>query len=680
MDESGVIQGFLKVLLLSVVILSFVYVAYTGSVKDLCTNGNWSKIIGHYYYCPTEDIYRYCSKLSATNKTCYLMDESELPDITLADRKTLRIVKSDGISSLLEYNIEYISPVLAKINWKWKNTTLKKQIFSNDITPSFVESLNTVEEKVKCNAYKEKSICKNGVWESYNNTYYICSANKKIEQCEMLSSTKKTCYHPLSFDYCIDKTVEYQTKPFLNMKPESLSANLVAIKTSGLPVKYFVSRSLSKANQSNTTIINQPETIKGSSTKQAEEPFGLESGINKASIKKFDLDMSKDEGSFVINLENASVGQKIIIGFNSTEIMVEQPDNFKYINDITPSFNVSPVGDYNYYNLTLYINGVERGSAANVANNTYTVITSSELTSEGLYEWYVEAKSGGTSVSNSSVMYFTLDTTPPVVTINYPRDKGRVRVYNPYLNFTYSETYPEKVYFQIEGQPLNYTTNPYLLDNHTVLYLSMDEGAGNKTYDKSGYSNDGILYGASFNERDALKFDGVDDYVDCGNDSSLNLGDNEFTIEAWVYPKRAEGTWPDNRSTIFYEGSGGTWFVFIGYNKLYLQTLIDPYPAVSTPVGSIQNNQWHHVVASAKSGETDGIKLYINGELKGSGTLNLSGGSNKKYIGKLSTDYFNGTIDEVRIYNRALSAEEIKRHYAFFKYIKPHPIIMRRKL
>jgi hypothetical protein len=65
----------------------------------------------------------------------------------------------------------------------------------------------------------------------------------------------------------------------------------------------------------------------------------------------------------------------------------------------------------------------------------------------------------------------------------------------------------------------------------------MDEGEGTVIYDETSNYNDGTIYGATWTANgkinSALVFDGTDDYVDCGNDASLNPSD-EITIEAWV--------------------------------------------------------------------------------------------------------------------------------------------------
>jgi len=74
-------------------------------------------------------------------------------------------------------------------------------------------------------------------------------------------------------------------------------------------------------------------------------------------------------------------------------------------------------------------------------------------------------------------------------------------------------------------------------DDGLVAEWHFDEGYGSVLKDSSGNGNDGTIYGATWVDGKfgkALSFDGVDDYVDCGNDRIFDFGTNTFTIETWV--------------------------------------------------------------------------------------------------------------------------------------------------
>ena len=83
----------------------------------------------------------------------------------------------------------------------------------------------------------------------------------------------------------------------------------------------------------------------------------------------------------------------------------------------------------------------------------------------------------------------------------------------------------------VKATGTGYTQPPGL-----VGYWNFDQGSGTIAYDSSGYNNHGTIYGASWTSgkvNGALNFDGLNDYVDCGNNETLDPTQGA-TIEAWV--------------------------------------------------------------------------------------------------------------------------------------------------
>jgi len=165
----------------------------------------------------------------------------------------------------------------------------------------------------------------------------------------------------------------------------------------------------------------------------------------------------------------------------------------------------------------------------------------------------------------------------------------------------------------------------------------------------------------------ALSFDGVDDYVDCGNDSSLNIT-NAFTVEAWV--KVSDTSNVEQIVAKAKDATGQRAFrLFRQSNNVYFDTWTSARAWSTT---TITSNTWYHL-----AGTYDGVnqELYIDGVSKDtdpqSGDITVV--SHNLYIGiELNSsgnpiEFFNGTIDEVCIYNRALSATEIKTLYNLFR-------------
>ncbi|NQE46008.1 hypothetical protein C5S31_08300 [ANME-1 cluster archaeon GoMg2] len=216
-----------------------------------------------------------------------------------------------------------------------------------------------------------------------------------------------------------------------------------------------------------------------------------------------------------------------------------------------------------------------------------------------------------------------------------------------------------------------------------VLILHFDEGSGTIVKDESGRGNDGTIYGATWTEGisgKALSFDGVDDYVDCGSDTFDNIG-AAVTVEAWIKPTDANGNVFEGGQTNDYNDFF-RFQVYGGKVQFALRTgsatRYDIRTDNNARTGSeiIFTGVWQHLV-----GVADGVnapKIYLNGVEQSTiqlvspdytkGLGDMVGTGNKYFIGKEKTDnlnrfFFNGIIDEVAIYNRALSAEEVEAIY-----------------
>jgi hypothetical protein len=170
---------------------------------------------------------------------------------------------------------------------------------------------------------------------------------------------------------------------------------------------------------------------------------------------------------------------------------------------------------------------------------------------------------------------------------------------------------------------------------------------------------------------DALELDGVDDYADCGNPASLDFGTGDFTISAWIRLTTAE------RATVYAKGGdngGGIRYTLAmgesNDNKMTLTTDDDSDKMQTKGDTVVNDGAWHHVVGM-RSGNI-GL-VYVDGVLDGSLDLpegyDLSGSSqHNALIGAITshTDgslekFFAGTIDDVRVYDRALPGAEIAK-------------------
>lgn len=207
-----------------------------------------------------------------------------------------------------------------------------------------------------------------------------------------------------------------------------------------------------------------------------------------------------------------------------------------------------------------------------------------------------------------------------------------------------------------------------------VQHMNQDpSGTAPQMLDSTQYANNGTSRGTMTSGDlvtgqidGATDFDGVDDYVDAGNGSGLNL-DDSFTVEIW-FKLNPNSLWRGVFSKR--NGGGGN----PGYG-LYFDSSSHPYMAIDDGTFSpniyvidkrYDDASWYHLVGVRSKGGT--LKIYINGVEKGSTadtTVGSITNSTNALIGSgLNVRKFPGQIDEVRISNTARSASWIATEYA----------------
>lgn len=200
----------------------------------------------------------------------------------------------------------------------------------------------------------------------------------------------------------------------------------------------------------------------------------------------------------------------------------------------------------------------------------------------------------------------------------------------------------------------------------------LDENAGTKAYDSSGHANTGTLSGASWSGgkyNPALSFDGVNDYVQILGSDSLNITGN-ITLEAWINPA---STIDSSNSNMRVVDKQGAYYLLFDYpssdgKMKFVLRIGGSYVNVSSATSSWSAGTWYHI-AGTYNGSV--MKVYVNGTLENSkaqaGSIQTSG--YKLFFGTRANSsvptnmYFNGTIDEVRIYPVVLSGAEILQHF-----------------
>jgi hypothetical protein len=306
--------------------------------------------------------------------------------------------------------------------------------------------------------------------------------------------------------------------------------------------------------------------------------------------------------------------------------------------------------------------------------------------------------------SNEASVIVLADTTPPTVSITTPADQATVSGSSPITAMASDDVGVVGVQFQLDGSALGaeQTTTPYSVTwntattsngPHSVTAVARDaagnraqamvnvtvsntssnpsglvaaygfsEGSGVQTRDSSGQGNTGTISGATWTTAgkygSALSFNGTSSWVTVADAASLHLTTG-MTIEAWVNPASGSG-W---RCVVLKEASGGLAYALYSANNASRPS---GFVHTSTDVGvngtsAVPLNTWTHV-AVTYDGAT--LRMFVNGAQVNSqsapGAAIVT--SNALRIGGDSVwgEYFKGVIDEVRIYNRALSAAEIQ--------------------
>jgi|SaaInlV_200m_DNA_2_1039689.scaffolds.fasta_scaffold02977_5 hypothetical protein len=189
---------------------------------------------------------------------------------------------------------------------------------------------------------------------------------------------------------------------------------------------------------------------------------------------------------------------------------------------------------------------------------------------------------------------------------------------------------------------------------------------GGGLIDLSGNENDGeLVNGPIFDSSNlgSLEFDGIDDYIDCGNDSSIQLT-TVGTIDMFFKPT---SSFSGNTGTQKHLLSGGpSYFYFSSSSSKLHYFLADGSTGIGSNSGS-WDSTWYNVVITCDSVT---LKMFINGiqqdATTGTNSSNffINNGSLRICIG---SGYFPGKIANTQIYNRALNQAEVTQNFEALK-------------
>lgn len=320
---------------------------------------------------------------------------------------------------------------------------------------------------------------------------------------------------------------------------------------------------------------------------------------------------------------------------------------------------VSGVFDPTTTSLKIYINGVLEGT------NTNASLTGGNA---GSVEFTTGSKKNG---SNTYYEFFN-GNIDEVKLFPYARSSSQIKA-----DFNYSSI-------------AAITQEKYLSDG-LVGYWKMDESSWmnncstGSVIDSSGSNfngsscpnSTGPTGGAAGKFGNAGLFDGSDDYVSMGN--VLNMGTQDMSVSAWFKTSTATGAIVGKSQ---FSAISGRWSIVYDGGILRVIFAYGTSVTLSVP-GTWNDNVWHNIIAVF---DRDGnVSAYIDGNFISSASISAASVVDMQttcplYIGAYQNAtctglqggyYFNGSIDEVRIYRKALTQNEVSMVYSF----APSPII-----
>lgn len=208
-------------------------------------------------------------------------------------------------------------------------------------------------------------------------------------------------------------------------------------------------------------------------------------------------------------------------------------------------------------------------------------------------------------------------------------------------------------------------------DKDLIFYMSFDKMDGDKISDDSGNGSLGTLNGDAKIVKDgkygsAVSLSGAG-HVDCGNNPILNQEFTRLTIEAWAKPKTLV---PESAIAVKWAWTvAGDHFGLFMFGGKGLVAVADGVTSEQGFTGKkvVNENEWVHMAATWDAKDFS-HQIFINGELDATGNqtgkgINIKSSETLK-IGAQMTGtarYFTGLIDDVAVYSKILTDDEIKR-------------------
>ncbi|MBW2974917.1 hypothetical protein KY366_04330, partial [Candidatus Woesearchaeota archaeon] len=373
-----------------------------------------------------------------------------------------------------------------------------------------------------------------------------------------------------------------------------------------------------------------------------------------------------------------TVGTSINLLYKAKTLYVGTLDNGDFNNfngsiDEVRIWNRSMTADELY---ELYVSNLNKYDADKWLLYVNQSLNASDGLPDGTYTYQAFATDTANNVNQTEERTITIDATPPAMSFESPTPSNGTIQGETYfeVNLSITEANLDEVKYNWNG------TNYTMFNDSLVLMMNFDNVSAlgendSLAVDVSGNGNDGIIYEANWTSSGryggAFEFDGIDDYIDAGDIDGLD-NIQHFTFSLWA-KFSGFGAWDEiimkeadlnNRIGMTLGGSGGApgdIFVYVGDDS-------NTYRYVNNVLSL---DTWYHLVMvfdGTAATDATRLKFYLNGtELS-----TIDGGTIPQWTDDNSASVLisdaandmNGTIDEVRIWDRSLTADEVYQEYA----------------
>jgi RHS repeat-associated protein len=300
-------------------------------------------------------------------------------------------------------------------------------------------------------------------------------------------------------------------------------------------------------------------------------------------------------------------------------------------------------------NVTNILNG---GSSQNLLWNSRNQLTNITGSVAGMFKYDGLGRRVERTVSGSTVK-FLLDGLDAAL----EKDAGNAVVARYLRGLAIDEPWQRgDLGFAPEGGPTNSLRG----------WWKMNEGTGTSVADSSGNGNNGSMPNggswASGVASNAVVLDGTNDYIDMGDKATLE-GNATWTFAGWINPDQF---FSSRDNYLMYKDKVLRWGFLSATSR---QPSVDigsgsgnpGWQGAVTSNTQINSNQWTHLAVTYTNST---VKFYVNGQLTDTTSKTYTMGSNNKaYSLSTATQAFDGKLDDVRYYNRALADSEIAEVY-----------------